>query len=148
MEAGEGGVAEESGYPHLWLEVTESAYVKAERRMLGHESSREKMQELCELFIAEFGVPSHLPFLASDPAFSEPPDDFEERRKERVEFLRRDVYLVTGPGPEPKPGMGMGTHPGTGGKPDGVETADGVMRDAEATPSPAELLEGDGWEEG
>lgn len=134
------GVAEESGYPHLWLEVNESAYVKAERRMLGYESSREKMLELCELFIAEFGVPNHLPFLASDPAFSAPPDGYESKRQKQVEFLARDIYLVTGPEPEPKPGAGSGA----GGEPEPDAEGDPDELVPEPSPSPEELL-GTDW---
>ncbi len=93
------GVAEESGYPHLWLEVGDSAYVRAERQMLGYRAQKDtqEMKRLCELFIAEFGVPGHVPFMRTDPDCCEKPADYESKRLRHVEFLRREIYLVSEP---------------------------------------------------
>lgn len=90
------GVAEETGYPSLWLEVGDSDYVKAERQMLGYDgqSNSEEMERLCGLFIREFGVPAHIPFLASDADFVEKPPGYEHDLRQHVEWLRREVYLV------------------------------------------------------
>lgn len=95
------GVAEESGYPSLWLEVGTSEYLKAERGLLGYgpQSEPQKMQDLCELFITEFGVPQHLPFLEGDPHSCAKPDGYEDARQNHVEFLRQQIYLVDEPEP-------------------------------------------------
>lgn len=90
------GVAEESGYPSLWLEVGTSEYLKAERGLLGYgpQSDPQKMQELCELFITEFGVPPHLPFLEGDPGSCAKPTGYDDALQNHIEFLRQEIYVV------------------------------------------------------
>lgn len=93
------GVAEESGYPSLWLEVGTSEYLKAERELLGYgpQINTQKMQELCALFITEFGVPPHLPFLQGDPNSCAKPPGYDDALQNHVEFLRQQIYLVDEP---------------------------------------------------
>lgn len=90
------GMAEESGYPALWLEVSSSPYVQIERELLGYDvqANLVKMKQLCEHFITEFGVPRHTPFLQGDPTLSSKPPGFDTELEKHVEFLRRQIYIV------------------------------------------------------
>lgn len=93
------GMAEESGYPALWLEVSTSQYVQIERELLGYnfQADPAKMRQLCEHFITEFGVPRHTPFLEGDSALSSKPHGFDIELEKHVEFLRRQIYIVDEP---------------------------------------------------
>lgn len=93
------GLAEESGYPFLWIEVGMSKYLKAERQLLGYggQNDKETMLALCEHFICEFGVPSHVPFLANDPDYATKPSNYDEDLRLRIEFLRQNIYVVDEP---------------------------------------------------
>lgn len=95
------GVAEESGYPAIWLEMAPSEYKKLEDELLGRgaKDSAKKVHKLCEAFITEFGVPDYLPFLPNS-AKVDPPDDYENRYKLAIESLRR-LYVVDDPGARP-----------------------------------------------
>jgi hypothetical protein len=93
------GLAEESGYPFLWIEVGVSKYLESERKLLGYggQTDKDAMLALCEHFIHEFGVPRHLPFLADDPEFSAKPPNYDDDLIVRTEFLRQNVYVVDEP---------------------------------------------------
>jgi hypothetical protein len=95
------GLAEESGYPFLWIEVGASRYLESERKLLGFGGQTEKqaMMELCEHFIHEFGVPRHLPFLANDPEYSTKPPNYDKDLGIKADFLRNYVYVVDEPEP-------------------------------------------------
>lgn len=90
------GVAEEMGYPSLWIEVGESTYVKTEAHLLGRgvQEDRKEMLTLCESFIKEFGVPNYLPFLHDEPQLTPKPAGYDEKLSVVIEFLRREVYFV------------------------------------------------------
>jgi hypothetical protein len=93
------GIAEESGYPSLWIEVGLSNYTEVECRMLGRgdQEKRSEMLELCRCFILEFGVPKHLPFLTEDPKLAKKPKGYDKQLQLKIEFMRRQVYLVDEP---------------------------------------------------
>lgn len=90
------GLAEEMGYPSLWLEVGESEYVKKEAQILGRgmQDSSGEMKALCASYIEEFGVPNYLPFLPDEPTLTPKPTSYEARLSEVKKFLRDNVYLV------------------------------------------------------
>lgn len=93
------GLAEESGYPLLWLETKASRYQQIENDLLGRaeQEKAEKIKELCEAFISEFGVPRFLPFLVSETGGTPClPPGYEDELKAAKEYLSRMVYLVTG----------------------------------------------------
>jgi hypothetical protein len=93
------GLAEESGYPFLWIEVGKSEYLKTERLLLGYggQTGKDTMLLLCENFIREFGVPRHVPFLANDPDYATKPPNYDEDLRLRIEFLRQNIYVVDEP---------------------------------------------------
>lgn len=95
------GLAEEVGYPVLWIEVEKSDYVSKGAVLLGRakQKSRRLMTELCAHFIYEFGVPKHLPFLQGEPELTPQPPDYEENLDQHTEFLRRQIYMVVGKPP-------------------------------------------------
>ncbi len=101
------GLAEESGYPFLWIEVGKSDYLKAERNLLGYggQTDKEAMKELCEHFIHEFGVPRHVPFLANDAEYSAKPPNYDKDLGLRTEFLRQNIYVVDEPEPTVSPAV-------------------------------------------
>ena len=90
------GVAEETGYPILWLEVGRSLYVRKQAEMLGRdrEVAASDMQELCEHFIREFGVPNHLPFIPNEPDLTPVPADYLDQLGRVERFLRSEVFVV------------------------------------------------------
>jgi hypothetical protein len=75
------GLAADSGYPHLWIEVAASAYYAHEQQVL---SSRRppipgvELRTLCKLFIDDFGVPPHTPHLPAEPDNYPPPPRFAD----------------------------------------------------------------------
>lgn len=90
------GIAEETGYPLLWLETTESKYQKEEDLALGRDkqTSADVIKKLCAAFIVEFGVPRFLPFLPDDDSStnSQYDDQFEAARQ----FLKAKVFILDG----------------------------------------------------
>ena len=92
------GVAEETGYPSLWIEIGTSDYVRQESRLLGHgeQESKAEMEKLCLSFIREFGVPKYPPFLSGDTGLTSKPDHYDQDLSEAREWLRNNVYLVEG----------------------------------------------------
>jgi hypothetical protein len=97
------GVAAESGYPHLWTEVEPSAYLGFEATLTGQLRTPhppEKLRELCEKFIAEFGVPAHPPFIPGQSAHYPPPPGYEADRKHVIAQLGL-LYKMTGQDPAP-----------------------------------------------
>lgn len=90
------GVAEEMGYPSLWIEVGESDYVRKAAQLLGRggQESRDDMTKLCAHFIREFGVPNYPPFLSDEPSLTPKPPEYDERLRVVKEFLRQKVYFV------------------------------------------------------
>jgi hypothetical protein len=91
------GVAEESGYPELWVEVESSSFQRLEDEMLGRsfQESPQRMKSLCQAFIEEFGVPRYLPFLPGDPRLGIEPEGFANELLAVKQFLRDEVYLVS-----------------------------------------------------
>lgn len=88
------GLAEESGYPLLWLEINQSKYQQIENVLLGRSEQERpgKLKSLCEAFITEFGVPAFLPFLpAADAKLS---SEYAAKLQAAREHLR-NVYLIT-----------------------------------------------------
>jgi class 3 adenylate cyclase len=88
------GVAEDDGYPLLWLEPEVSRYRNAEKAMLGfgRQSDFRSMKDLCARYIREFGVPNYLPFI---PDKGNESVDYERDRVTRVQFLRERIFLVS-----------------------------------------------------
>jgi len=65
------GLAADSGYPQLWIEVAASAYHTHEQAVFGPRRPPipgGQLRMLCECFIADFGVPPHPPHLPSEAA--------------------------------------------------------------------------------
>jgi hypothetical protein len=90
------GVAEESGYPSLWIEVGSSEYVRYEAQLLGRgeQNDQSAVEKLCLAFIEEYGVPSHAPFLAGEQTFTPQPNGYDQDLGNAREWLRTNVYLV------------------------------------------------------
>jgi hypothetical protein len=90
------GVAEEMGYPALWIEVGKSEYVRKEAHLLGRgtQESRDEMIALCAEFIREFGVPNYPPFLSDETDLTPKPPGYDEQLSVVKEFLRQKVYFV------------------------------------------------------
>ncbi len=90
------GVAEEMGYPALWIEVGESVYVRKEAQLLGYgvQESRDEMLALCAHYIQEFGVPNYPPFLSDELGLTPKPAGYDEQLSVVKEFLRQKVYFV------------------------------------------------------
>jgi len=96
------GVAEEVGYPAIWIETPSSAYKKIEDQLLGRTAQEKKpdVHRLCTAFIQEYGVPNYLPFFPGDGDITSPPADYDNRYGKAVEGLRR-LYLVDDPSATP-----------------------------------------------
>ncbi len=103
------GVAESTGYPHLWLETAASEFHMKEHEILGRGevNYHARLEALCETFILEFGVPRHLPFIPQCPEFSSPPPHYEAQRAEVSQELNA-LY--------PKEGDDIATHPSDPGQ--------------------------------
>lgn len=93
------GLAEETGYPLLWLGINPPRFQQQEDELLGrgNPGSVEKLRELCRNFIEEFGVPAQLPFLYSPSSLPAGPEilQFEERLR-KAKTLMREVLLEVG----------------------------------------------------
>lgn len=87
------GMGDSVGYPCLWIEVGDSEYLAAERRLLGYGDQERagQIQQLCEHYLLEFGIPRHLPFLYSEPGLSAKPKDYDEHHAVAVERLRKHL---------------------------------------------------------
>jgi hypothetical protein len=89
------GLAEGIGYPILWVETKESKYQAIEDELLGRtqQGDFEKMKNLCDSFIEEFGIPRFPPFLysSSDP---EPPE-YQKRLALAREELKSTVFFIS-----------------------------------------------------
>ncbi|MBW8782956.1 MAG: hypothetical protein JF599_13875 [Verrucomicrobia bacterium] len=69
------GIAADSGYPQLWIEVPASAYHAKEHAVLGplrRAIPPASLLDLCACFLADFGVPPHPPHILGDPDFPAP----------------------------------------------------------------------------
>lgn len=106
------GVAAESGYPQLWIEVPASDYHAKEHEVLGplrRSVPSGKLRELCACFLADFGVPPHPPHLPGDPDFPAPVGYDESLQQAQAELTQRypvtDPKLPTKPKPLPKTGQ-------------------------------------------
>jgi hypothetical protein len=90
------GVAEEMGYPILWIEVGKSNYIRREAHLSGRsaQESRDEMLALCADFIQEFGVPNYPPFLSEETDLTPKPSGYVKQLSVVKEFLRQKVYLV------------------------------------------------------
>jgi hypothetical protein len=89
------GLAEGIGYPILWLETKPSTYQQVEDDMLGRksQSNLQEMENLCEAFIREFGIPRFPPFLFSAP---DPADlKYSELHALAREKLMKTVFFIT-----------------------------------------------------
>ncbi len=70
------GLAADSGYPQLWIEVPASAYYAHEQQVLGPRRPPipgAELRTLCKLFIDDFGVPPYPPHLPAESADYPPP---------------------------------------------------------------------------
>lgn len=90
------GVAEETGYPLLWLEVGQSNFLNLSHELLGRagQHALKNMKEFCEAFIEEFGVPTYPPFIPSLEELTPQPDSYEEELRKARRFFRESVYFV------------------------------------------------------
>ena len=89
------GVADDSGYPILWIKVGDSKYTDLENELLGRLAcTRDKVQNLCAAYVQEFGVPNHLPFLGENTDFNRPPDGFDRELAVVRDFLQKEIFEV------------------------------------------------------
>lgn len=103
------GLAEETGYPLIWIGIRSPRFQTQEDHLLGRNTSDREvtLRDLCKNFIEEFGVPAHLPFLhhaASGPecaaAAGDPP--FQEkllRARELIGSVLLEVEEENDPAP-------------------------------------------------
>jgi hypothetical protein len=102
------GVADDSGYPVLWIKVGDSKYADLENDLLGRLAcTRDKVLKLCEAYVREFGVPNHLPFFGINTDFNPAPDGFEKELAAVRDFLKNEIFEIkagdeSGKEPEPK----------------------------------------------
>jgi hypothetical protein len=96
------GLAEETGYPLLWMAVEPSAYQGLEDELLGRVAygNLEKLRQMTEKFILEFGTPRRLPFLRDR---SQPDAEFEAELQREVELLRTILMVEEDPEGEASP---------------------------------------------
>lgn len=92
------GVAEESGYPAIWIETSPSDFKRLEDDLLGRsaQGSTKKVHQLCDAFIKEYGVPDHTPFLPTDLSTTAIPSGYEGRYELAMHALR-SLYIVDDP---------------------------------------------------
>lgn len=106
------GVACDSGYPQLWIEVPASDYHAKEHALLKRrrcDLPGGELRDLCASFILDFGVPPDLPHIPGDKAYPEPPgypqslraacDDLETR------YIPRSDPAKTKPDKKPQAGI-------------------------------------------
>jgi hypothetical protein len=86
------GVAGESGYPQLWIEVPASAYHAKEHAALGprrHHIPATELRDLCAAFIADFGVPPNTPHLPGEADCPPPSDHPAALQRVRADLATR-----------------------------------------------------------
>lgn len=73
------GVATDSGYPQLWIEVPASDYHAREHELLKKRRCDllgEELRDLCDSFIRDFGVPPALPHIHQESSAYPPAPDY------------------------------------------------------------------------
>ncbi|MFA6287071.1 MAG: hypothetical protein WC661_06750 [Opitutaceae bacterium] len=102
------GLASDSGYPQLWIEIPASAYHTHEQAVLGPRRPPipgEQLRILCQCFVADFGVPPHPPHLPAEAsAYPASPDHKLNLQAAQEELATRypDTGTEAGAAPRPK----------------------------------------------
>jgi hypothetical protein len=96
------GLAEETGYPFIWIAVQTSPYQALEDRLLGRSGAKapDSLRLLSEAFILEFGVPRRLPFIWTEERHDE---GFAEELSRAIDILRPILLIDQDAGPETSP---------------------------------------------
>lgn len=90
------GVMEDEGYPVLLFDTGATSLQECEDKLAGRQpSDPEQLRKFCEAFILQHGQPRHLPFIAGDTGFSNPPPDYQAQLDGVTGLLRHDLFLVT-----------------------------------------------------
>ncbi|MDF3057505.1 MAG: hypothetical protein K0R17_1720 [Rariglobus sp.] len=92
------GVAADSGYPQLWIEVAASEYHAKEHQVLKQrrcDLPGADLRDLCASFIRDFGVPPDLPHIPGDKTYTPPPGYQESLRGAHEDLATRYLPLLT-----------------------------------------------------
>lgn len=93
------GVADDSGYPQLWIEVPASEYHRKEHEVLKHrraDINGAELRDLCASFIADFGVPPDLPHISGSKDYPEP-RGYQEALRAALDDLETRYLSQTDP---------------------------------------------------
>lgn len=93
------GVATDSGYPQLWVEVAASEYHRKEHEVLKHrraDINGAELRDLCASFIADFGVPPDLPHIPGSKDYPEP-SGYQQALRAALDDLETRYLPLTDP---------------------------------------------------